>query len=72
MMDFIRGLPKTYDKEVILVVIDMFTKYVYFRALSPPFTTLDVAQVFMDQVYNLHGFLKTNISNTDKIFLNNF
>lgn len=33
-MNFIEGLPKLDGKEVIMVVVDRFTKYAHFIALS--------------------------------------
>lgn len=38
-LDFIVGLPPSNDFDTILVVVDMFSKYIHFLALSHPFTT---------------------------------
>jgi len=53
-MDFIDGLPKSQRKETILVVVDRLRNYAHFIALSP-YSASDVAQVFMEHVYKLHG-----------------
>ena len=42
-MDFIEGLPLSRGKEVILVVVDMLTKYAYFIGMKHPYTTATVA-----------------------------
>jgi hypothetical protein len=54
-MDFIEGLPKSSGKDVILVVVDRFTKYANFLALSHPFTVQDVITIFIDNIFELHG-----------------
>jgi hypothetical protein len=54
-MDFIEGLPKSENKSVILVVVDRLTKYFHFIALSYPYTSHLVAQVFIDNIFKLHG-----------------
>jgi hypothetical protein len=39
-MDFITGLPKLGNKPVIMVVVDILSKYAHFCSLQHPFTTL--------------------------------
>jgi hypothetical protein len=54
-MDFIVGLPKSSNKSFIMVVVDHLSKYAHFYALQHPFTTSIVAQIFMDNIFKLHG-----------------
>lgn len=56
-MDFINGLPNSQGKDTILVVVDKMSKYAHFIALSHSYTAFTVAQVFLDQIYRLHGLL---------------
>uniref|UniRef100_A0A0A9TKS5 Uncharacterized protein n=1 Tax=Arundo donax TaxID=35708 RepID=A0A0A9TKS5_ARUDO len=67
-MDFIEGLPKSRSKDVILVVVDRFTKYAHFMALSHPYTVQQVVQLFMEHVFKLHGMPISIISDQDRIF----
>jgi IS30 family transposase len=71
-MDFIVGLPKSGNKSVIMVVVDRLSKYAHFCALQHPFTTSTVAQLFMDQVFKLHGMPHSIVSDRDPTFTNNF
>jgi len=56
-MDFIDGLPKSHGKEVILVVVDRFSKYAHFVALSHPYTAETVAQAYLDNVSMIHDII---------------
>jgi hypothetical protein len=67
-MDFIKGLPKSSNKNVILVVVDKLTKYANFIALSHPFYAQTVAQLFIDNVFKLHGPPVAIATNRDRIF----
>ena len=42
-MDFVEGLPKSQLKDVVLVVVDRFTKFVHFVPLSHPYSVAKVA-----------------------------
>lgn len=67
-MDFIEGLPSSDRYSTILVVVDKFTKYGHFIPLAHPFTALKVAQLYMANVYKLHGMPSAIISDRDKVF----
>lgn len=45
-MDFIDGLPPSFGKSVILVIVDRFSKAAHFLALSHPYTASSVAKIF--------------------------
>jgi len=70
-MDFVEGLAKSNGVDVILVVIDKLTKYGHFLSLSHPYTALQVAKLYFNNVYRLHGLPQAIISNRDKIFTGN-
>ena len=67
-MDFIEGLPKSKEKDNILVIVDQLTKFTHFIGLAHPYTAKEVAWVFLDQVIAVHGIPKTIIFDHDKIF----
>ncbi|XP_039037482.1 uncharacterized protein LOC120174809 [Hibiscus syriacus] len=71
-MDFIEGFPPSAKHNCILVVIDKFTKYAHFMPLSHPYTVVQVAKIYLDQVYKLHGPPKVSISDRDKSFTSLF
>jgi hypothetical protein len=71
-MDFIVGLPKSGNKSVIMVVVDRLSKYAHFCALQHPFTASTVAQIFMDNIFKLHGMPNSIVSDRDPTFTNNF
>lgn len=50
------------------MVIDKFTKYGHFIPIKHPFTALHVAQIFLNNVYKLHGLPKTIICDRDRVF----
>jgi hypothetical protein len=71
-LDFIEGLPKSGKFDCILVVVDKFSKFAHFIALAHPFTALKIAQMFLDNIYRLHGMPSAIISDHDRIFTSAF
>lgn len=67
-MDFVEGLPQSNRFNVILVVVDKFIKYGHFVPWAHPFIALQVAQLYMDHIYHLHGLPQVIISDRDRIF----
>lgn len=47
-MGFVDDLPLSKDYSVIMVVMDSLSKYIHFMTLKNPFTTLEVASLFLD------------------------
>jgi len=67
-LDFIEGIPQSNRYNTILVVVDKFTKYGHFIPLAHPYTALQVAQLYLANIYKLHGLPQTIISDRDRIF----
>ena len=71
-MDFIEGLPKSNGLEVIMVIVDRLSKYAHFIGLAHPYPAPKVAQIYLDQVYRLHGMPEGITSDRDPIFISQF
>ena len=70
-MDFIDGLPKVHGKSVILTVVDRFSKYAHFIALSHPYTAASVVRAFFEGIVLLHGFPNSIVNDHDPVFTSN-
>jgi len=71
-MDFIGGLPKPKEFDVIYVVVDHMTKYAHFFVLAHPFTMKDVVVIFLKEVVHLHGFPSSIVFDRNKFLLSTF
>ena len=67
-MDFVEGLPLSEHKDLILVVVDRFTKYAHFISMKHPISVQSVARAFRDNIFKLHGLPTIIVTNRDRIF----
>ena len=71
-LDFVESLLRSHGFEVIMVVVDRLTKFVYFMTLSHPYTASKVATVFMKEIFRLHGMPQSIVSDRDVVFSSKF
>ena len=71
-MDFIIGLPKSQDFDVIMVMVNKLLKYAHFILFKCPFIAKMVVQSFVKEVVKLQRVPKAIINDKDSVFLNNF
>lgn len=67
-MNFINGLPPSHQYNCILVIVDKLSKYAHFIPLKHPYTTSKVTELFIDNIYKLHGMPLALVSNKDLAF----
>ena len=72
-MDFIIGLPMTWRQhDSIMVVVDKLTKETHFIPVKSMHKTNDIANIFMKDIFKLHGLPKEIVSDRDAEFTSNF
>jgi hypothetical protein len=67
-MDFIDGLPSSYGRTTIFVVVDRLSKYGHFTPLKHPYTAAQVAQTFFEVIFRLHGIPSSIVCDRDPVF----
>lgn len=68
-MDFVEGLHKSQGYSVILVVVNMLTKFAHFVAVKHPYTTSSIAELFLDNIAKLHGLPQSIVTYGDTILV---
>ena len=72
-MDLITGLPKTKrGHDSLFVIVDKFSKMAHYVPTVKTVTAPDLAKLFMDNIFRLHGPPKTIISDRDPKFTSRF
>jgi hypothetical protein len=72
-MDFNIGLPKSAKQnDVIMVVVDKLSKVAHFIPVKSTCKAIDIASIFMKEIFRLHGMPKEIISDRDTKFTSSF
>jgi transposase InsO family protein len=72
-MDFVFDLPLTsHGKNGIAVVVDKLSRQAHFLALTPNFDAIDLAHLYLHEVYRHHGLPRILISDRDVRFTSLF
>ena len=71
-MDFITGLPKnSKHHDSIMVVVDKLSKSSHFTLVKSTYKDVNIAYIFMKDIFRLHGVPKVIISYRDVKFTGN-
>jgi hypothetical protein len=62
-LNLITGLPKSLDKDAILIVVDKLTKYTHFIAMTMEVTALEVASLLFKRIVKHFGLPTDLIGN---------
>ena len=71
-MDFITDLPTSHSYDSILVVVDRLSKQVHFIPTHKTLNAPGLAQLFITNVFKLHGFPLSIVSDRGSVFISEF
>ena len=72
-MDFITGLSKSNQQnDSIFVVIDKLSKAAHFIPVRSTYKAVNIVDIFLEEIFRLHGIPKEIISDRDVKFTGNF
>ena len=72
-LDFVTGLPRNQNlNDSIMVVVDKLSKVAHFIPVKTTYKAANIADIFLKQIFRLHGISKVIISDRDPKFTGNF
>ena len=71
-MDFVTGLPEVGGINSILTVVDRFSKMCHFLPTTKSVTAKETADLFIKNIFRLHGLPKSIVSDRDPKFTSEF
>jgi hypothetical protein len=72
-LDFVTALPRVRGGfDSVLVVVDRLTKVAHFIPVKSTHTAVDIARIFIREIFRLHGMPKVLVSDRDTKFTSNF
>ncbi|MBW0590870.1 hypothetical protein O181_130585, partial [Austropuccinia psidii MF-1] len=71
-MDFITQLPLSNSFDSILVIVDRFSKMAVFIPTMSSITSLDLAHLFIKNIFSKNGLLSSIVSDRGSLFVSSF
>jgi hypothetical protein len=71
-MDFITSLPQVQGKDCIFVVVERLTKFDHLFFISTNYNASQVEKLLFREIFMLHEFPKTIVSDRDNRFMSTF
>lgn len=72
-MDFVTRLIRTSRQhDAIMVVVDKLSNMTYFTTIKFTYKAIDIAHIFMKEIFKLHRIPKNNILDRDAKFILKF
>lgn len=71
-MDFIERLSSSEGYDTISGVVAAFSKYAHFIVISYPFTASTIANIFMQNIFKLHGMTTSIVLDRDKVLTSQY
>ena len=72
-MDFITCLPKNFRQyDSIMVIVDNLSKSTHFIPVKSTYKDVNIENIFMKEIFRLHGVPKVIVSNRDANFTGTF
>ena len=70
--DFIVHLLQSQSYNAIFIVVDRFSKTAHFIPTQTQINAPDLAKLFLDNIFRIHGFPRSIVSDRELYFLSNF
>jgi len=71
-INIIGPLPKSNEKDVIIVIVDRFTKIIQLKATTINVSSEEIAKIYQDEIWKLHGIPRTILSDRGPQFASRF
>jgi len=71
-INIIGPLPKSNKKDVIIVIVDWFTKMIWLKVTMINVSSEEIAKIYWDEIWKLHGIPRAILSDRGPQFTSRF
>ena len=72
IIDIIGPLPRSNEKDTIVVIVDQFTKIIQLKAITTTVLLQEIAKIYWDEIWKIHGVPRKILSNREPQFASIF